>query len=382
MMINEYQTKVFKDLMNLVNSNNAFYKKEEEFIGGRYFIFNYRLAFYSDFLEPNALEARGITFLVDKNDNPLKLVCWPMEKFFNINENPFTENVDYENIHYAMIKEDGSIISSMIDRFGDLTLKSKSQIMSKQSIAASEWLALPENSHFYNTLKEMTEAGFTVNMEWVSPDNRIILEYDKPALKVLNARFNSSGDYYNQKALQVMFNDCPMVESCEDYKHFNLNILKKFSDIEGWVIKPVNHYHNESKVNFCKIKTNWYLNLHKLKFSVEVPKALFFCCLNEQSDDIRSAFSNDKELIKRVDLMERIVKNNYNYICQEVDSFYEENKHLQVKEFAIKAKDKMPRFHAILMSLYNGTSYTVKKYMEKNYKDMVEIFNQLGGYDV
>lgn len=94
---------LYIDLMRLAETNEAFYFKDfPAHNSGVYRIFNYRLAQYSDWLLPSALEASGIMFHV--LDDVVTLVCRPMEKFFNDYENPLAENLDYTNIKQAMYK--------------------------------------------------------------------------------------------------------------------------------------------------------------------------------------------------------------------------------------------------------------------------------------
>src|SRR4051812_34761660 len=98
---------LYQNLMKLTDENEAFYFVDY----GPYRVFNYRLASYTDFMSPDALEARGIMFYVnewDPADLP-KLVCRPFKKFFNKDENPLTMGLDFspENVERVAVKEDG-----------------------------------------------------------------------------------------------------------------------------------------------------------------------------------------------------------------------------------------------------------------------------------
>lgn len=75
--------------MSLVDNplcKEAFYYRGFSIDDTYYRIFNYRLASYSDFILPSALECRGIMFEVDFGGRYVNLVCRPMKKFFNVNE--------------------------------------------------------------------------------------------------------------------------------------------------------------------------------------------------------------------------------------------------------------------------------------------------------
>lgn len=80
---------IYDALMDLVSKNEAFYYQDFTLDGKVYRVFNYRLASYTDFLADFALEARGITFEVSCENRDAvcyRLVCRPMQKFFNLNE--------------------------------------------------------------------------------------------------------------------------------------------------------------------------------------------------------------------------------------------------------------------------------------------------------
>ena len=86
--MNDYQDSLYNDLMKLCDENEAFYYTDQQVDGRYYRIFLHRLASYTDFLEPNALEGRGVMFEMDnegKDALPIRLASLPFSKFFNYN---------------------------------------------------------------------------------------------------------------------------------------------------------------------------------------------------------------------------------------------------------------------------------------------------------
>ncbi|HET8685673.1 MAG TPA: hypothetical protein VFM18_03290 [Methanosarcina sp.] len=77
---------LFSDLVRLTETSEAFYKQEFKLDDSIYWIFNYRLASYSDFQLPSAKWARGTMFEVDSNGKMIRLASLPMPKFFNLHE--------------------------------------------------------------------------------------------------------------------------------------------------------------------------------------------------------------------------------------------------------------------------------------------------------
>jgi len=197
--MNEYQTKLYNELVTLVDGNEAFFFNDWEVEDTIFRNFNYRLASYSDFLEPSALECRGHMFEVDKLGNAIRLASLPPEKFFNHMENPFTMELDLSEIEEIQDKADGSLITTyMYD--GVLQVKTKGSLTSDQAMNANAYLRHDENAQFRAELIKGEQLGCTIIMEWCAPDNRIVLPYPTAHLKVLAIRDRATGAY-------VEFND-------------------------------------------------------------------------------------------------------------------------------------------------------------------------------
>ena len=98
--MNEFQTKLYNELLELTGTNEAFFFKDQVLDDITYRVFAYRLASYSDFLLPSALECRGIMFEM-KDGNPIRLAAMPMEKFFNDGE----VNEDINTLVTILIKQ-------------------------------------------------------------------------------------------------------------------------------------------------------------------------------------------------------------------------------------------------------------------------------------
>lgn len=84
-MLTVTQRTLYEDLMALTSNSEAFYFVDQTLDNTTYRIFSYRLASYSDFCLPNALECRGIMFEVN-NGSPVRLAARPPQKFFNYRE--------------------------------------------------------------------------------------------------------------------------------------------------------------------------------------------------------------------------------------------------------------------------------------------------------
>jgi T4 RnlA family RNA ligase len=362
--MNEYQTNLYNNLMSLVANNEAFYFQDFQLENRTFRIFNYRLASYTDFMLPGAMECRGVMFEIttapDGVEKPFKLTALPMEKFFNLNENPMTMNVDLSTVVEIQEKADGSLMSSYMFN-GQLRLKSKGSLFSEQAIAAMKWLDTQPN--FKACVEEATRSGggYTVNLEWCSPEHRIVLGYMEPTLKVLNIRDTQTGEYRYNK----WFNpeECVELVYIPDPVAF-VQSIPSMQDVEGYVVRLASGQR-------IKIKTEWYLSLHHAKDSVNNPRRLFEAILEEGIDDLRSLFYTDLVAMKMIDEMQVKVDHLYNAMVIEVESYYEANKALDRKEYAIKGqKEVTPLYFGLVMNKYSGKAVDYKTFLKGKWKEI------------
>ncbi len=371
---------LFDQLTTLCDEHEAFYYSDQMLQSRAYRIFNYRLGSYSQWLLPAALECRGITFLLpfEQFGDELTIASRPFEKFFNLHENPFTMDLDLETIADIQVKEDGSLISSMMVG-NDLWLKSKGSLTSEQATDANNYLSAGHDD-LYQFIYDQTRMGRSVIMEWTAPFNRIVLPYERPALTILAIRDNETGDYISLDSFEGDYD----YEDSDALDHFvhRLDVeelstpgmgsyasltdfierVPEFVNIEGFVCQLT------SGQRF-KIKTEWYMKLHHIKDSINSQRRLFEAVVYETSDDIKAQFWDDEQAIAIIVDMEEKVSALYNHMVNEVESFYKANKGLERKEYAIKAQAEVEKLHfGLCMSLYLQKPVDFKAVMVKNRK--------------
>jgi T4 RnlA family RNA ligase len=367
--MNEYQNTLYTDLMQLVESNEAFYFADHELDHVTYRIFNYRLASYTNFLAPNGLECRGHTFSLDRNGEMVALVALPPEKFFNLNENPMTMDLDLTSIESIMSKADGSLISTF-NHLSELRLKSKGSLNSDQAVDSMLWIDKKENEDYKTALRLLATSSYTINMEWCAPHNRIVIGYEHAHLKILNIRNNFSGEYVDifgdtffvDKVFDVLRENWIEYEYPDNYVDFVASI-PDMTDIEGYVVRLSSGQH-------IKIKTGWYMALHHTKDSINSPRRLFEAVLESATDDMRSLFVDDVVAINMIDEMEQRVEKIYNHLVDSVERFYERNKDLERKDYAILGQKELDRkYFGLAMSKYLGMDVDYKDFLKRKYKD-------------
>ena len=362
--MNSYQQNMYDNLMALTSGSETFYFQDFDLEGHTYRIFNYRLSSYTEFMKPSALECRGHMFEL-RNGEAIRLAALPMQKFFNLNENPMTIGLDLTQVDTVELKADGSLISTYMHN-DQLRMKSKGSLYSDQALTAMAWLDRPENQSFRTAVYSLSRGGHTVNMEWCAPDNRIVIGYEKPHLKVLNVRNMQDGTYADRAVLETLFGE-HMIDRVNtnglDVATFVQSIPDMLDDIEGYVARIGDLW--------FKIKTNKYMSLHHTKDSINNPRRLFEAVLDEGVDDLRAMFFEDKLAIKLIDEMTEKVDKMYNHMVAIVDQFYEDNKSLDRKDFAIKGQAELPRLYfGLAMTKYQQKPVDYKGFMKGKWKEL------------
>lgn len=358
MVINMIVT--FENLKKLVEISEAFYSVENEYMGETFTTFTYRLASYSDFKDNEhlgSLEARGITF----RNSDGKCVSRPMAKFFNLNENPYTEIIDYSDVQEIQVKEDGSLISTVNTGY-EFILKSKAAFYSDQAKLAMSHL--DDNPVYKNTITTYLEyyPDRTINFEICSPENRIVLMYPETKLIILNIRDNITGEYYE---VPNILTPCKVDSLTVSNPEFYINSIYEMSDelIEGFVIKMGSGL-------WFKVKTNKYSALHRAVDQIKLPKHILDVILLDASDDIKVCFKDTPELLQPLLDMEATVIPFYNHLVATVEQFNAFNVDLTQKEYAIKAMQEHKQIHGLLMSIRNGKVVDYYKWMTKHYLEL------------
>jgi len=370
----DFQKALYDQLMALVGDSEAFYYADFKLTDRTYRIFNYRLASYTEFLKPGALECRGHMFEVSNDTRDafmIRLASMPQEKFFNLYENPMTMELDLSTVEELSDKADGSLITSYMHMaphhsHWSLHLKSKGSLFSDQANDSMLYLARPENHGFRDEITAAERLGYTVIMEYVAPHNRIVLGYETEELRVLAVRSRIDGSYVNYEDVdadvfpEILKRWTERVQ-VDDPVEF-VKSIPDMQGIEGYVVRLASGQR-------VKIKTSWYLALHHTKDSINSPRRLFEAVLEEATDDMKSLFHDDPLAIKQIVEMEQYVEEKYNHMVDTVERFYERNKDMERKDYAILGQKELDRmFFGLAMMKYVGKEVDYKGFLKKQWK--------------
>lgn len=338
--------------MALVNPNDQskfFYRDFTTLMGTKARVFSYNYASYTDWLQEGALECRGILFEVDQDGNAVRIMSRPMEKFFNLNETPFTMNLDLSKVAYGMDKADGSLVSTFVDQ-DVLFMKSKTSVSSEQALAANGILNDIDHTALQARALELAKAGYTLNFEYVAPDNRIVLPYEKKALILLNIRHNDTGEYVSYNDIFADAALRPYLVKIYDNLDSEVAVenIRATEGIEGYVFVM------EDGLKF-KLKTDWYVALHRTKDSITKNEALFEAVVTGASDDLRSLFAEDTWALSKIQAFESVYLDYLRTSIERLNTLYNELKGKDRKTYAVngqQALSKTPFLFSVLMKAY------------------------------
>ena len=313
-------------------------------------IFSYNYASYSDWLLDDALECRGIMFEMDA-DGPVRIAARPMEKFFNLGENPLTMDINMDEVALVMTKADGSLVSTYMDQT-NIAFKSKGSIKSSQAAEALQVFKQEHRIAFRERVTEITEAGYTCNMEYVAPTNRIVLPYQERDLILLNVRHNETGEYI---PYQDLFKDAALRPFLvEAYDPATIENVRDMKEIEGFVYELVDG-------RKFKVKTEWYCALHHTKDSVNNNQRLFEVVVAGGADDVIAMFTGDDYAREKVNAF---TLTHLDYLSNTLGLLLDAQKQLAGKdrrEFAIKGQElckPYPGLFSVLMNTYQRPQET------------------------
>lgn len=263
------------DYMNRLVGDREGYKKK---VVGDYFsgytVFNYVMMGPQMFPNEPSLqdlrECRGIIF-----DNYTgEVIRRPFHKFFNVGEREETnlENLDFTDAQ-CMEKLDGSMIAPFIHedvlRWGTKAGVTDVAMLAEVFVACSD---IP----YADFAKYWIGLGFTPIFEFMSHGNRIVLSYgSEPSMVLLALRDMYSGEYRTLDDITVV----PTVRRFPIGYQRARQRCDTVDQEEGYVFRLKDG-------RMVKMKTDWYISLHRAKSDISNEWKLIRLILEESLDDL------------------------------------------------------------------------------------------------
>ena len=260
-------------------------------------------------------ECRGLKF--DKNGD---IIARPLHKFFNLNERLETQNsvLDFGKPHRVLDKLDGTMVHGCILN-GELVLMTRKGV-TEHALRAFELLTEGQKKH----LKICCYRGYTPILEYIGPENQIVLFYEEPKLIWLAVRNIITGEYNRDY-------DTGFFEYPYEYDYHDVQTLvertRDLKDKEGVVVVWDDGFR-------IKIKADEYVEKHKHTVGVSREIDYLHAIFDDTIDDILPLKSGPFR--ERLDKYVYNVNNVINFWCQTVDNIVSNGRLLDQKTFAIE----------------------------------------------
>jgi len=228
-------------------------------------------------------------------------------------------------------KIDGSLIFAFIHN-DNIMLASKGSFDSDVVVKARQII----NDNYIQLIRDLYKKGYTAIFELVDAGNPIVIQYPYTELILIGARKNSDGSMVTPEEIAELGKKYKVKYSGIKYRGTAGSVKAKLSGLEG--IEGVVGYKNSHEI--CKIKTRWYLKLHKFNPYGLTDKNIKEAFFNQELDDIYPNLSPTARarVDKIVGQITKRIKNKSN----KVREFLERHSDItDRKEFALLLKKEI-----------------------------------------
>ncbi len=305
-----------KDWMQLLSRApyNLIIKSDEDY--PNVFLFKYN-QYDSDMSNIICQEARGI--ILEIKDNSVKLLCHSFDKFFNYGEpqgQEILKEFDWSNYTWQE-KRDGSLMRLWYYDNKGWCISTSGTIDANKAeiqIPSCPWTSFGDMFRHlldsYNVDLDSLNKNYTYSFEMTSPDNKIVVNYDKDELTLIGVRDNIS----NTELDPYTNNPFKDIKCAEVYKFDNLDQalgeINKLDNFEGLVLC-------DSSYRRVKVKTEEYLTLARVTDETGSDRGLLKLILEDKIDDVVGVLPH---LQKRVDIIKGFIKGEIENISNLLDS--------------------------------------------------------------
>lgn len=218
-----------------------------------------------DFWNDYALECRGIKF----DSYTGAILARPLHKFFNAAEYGFP--IDFTKEHEVLEKLDGSMIHPCFLSGGTI------RFMTRMGITdVSERAELLFAQHL-DRCRGILGRGITPIFEYIGPDNRIVVRYDRSELVLIAARETQSGRYLRTTELQGLVNE--LSGTLVSPHTGSIERVADLKGVEGVVVAFADGFRT-------KIKARDYVLRHRAKDNLHRERTALSLVLTRQVDDM------------------------------------------------------------------------------------------------
>jgi RNA ligase len=304
-----------------------------------YTIIDYVYTMDDTFAHPVARECRGLKF-----DRDGKIIARPFHKFFNLGEKEQPDQIDWSLPHVVFDKLDGSMVHPAIVN-GQLVFMTRMGI-TPQSQAAQKYAS----TALLKLSTVMIERGITPMFEFTSPENRIVVAYEKPELTLLAGREIINGQYLTSNELTAIGKEFGVqvvrnMGNIGDIRTF-METTRHEDGIEGYVIAFEDGYR-------IKLKTDGYVLRHKALAGLKLEKNVIELVAARAVDDVIPLLK--PEIAVHLRTYEAKLLSEAAQYASSITAFIDSNREIERKDFAAKTmKEWDSRLRGVVFAALDG----------------------------
>lgn len=294
------------------------------------------------------LEARGL--IVKKCGNSYVEVCHGLNKFFNMEE-PNAAKLDWEHGFSVLEKMDGSNIRLWYDD-GEWHISTLGTIFADND---EYGLLFKKACGDFNNYVKGLDTSCTYVYELVGPLNRIVVRYEETAAYFICKRNLKSG-LESLNAPEAMRCGIRVIPAYTVKNKWQAILLQHGlpENVEGMVVC-------DSHFNRVKLKTDWYLELHRVKGNgvCNVKRVVKLWQL-EGLDDFIAAFPEYNEFVEPI-------MNEIRALINDSEAAFHSLmvQNLERKKFAAKVQQYTPLVQACCYALLDGKCNSAIDFFKK-----------------
>jgi RNA ligase len=239
-----------------------------------YVVFDYTINDSHTFDNPSSLEMRGIAF------NELGVVVsLGLHKFFNYGEKQ-NQRIVLDGTEEVLEKLDGSMIR--VIQKGDSWVFGTRAGETDYSVMTHRWLDSQQDdvrNGYVEFIEMCLSQSFFPVFEFWSSENSVVINYDKPFLKLLAIR-DYNGDYVTYETMRYVSGIYGIEMASKQSFGFDeaIKTYSSMTGIEGFVIR--------NQGDWVKIKTEEYCMIHRAVDGIKFDKDVCLAVLDGLIDDI------------------------------------------------------------------------------------------------
>jgi T4 RnlA family RNA ligase len=243
------------------------------------------------------------------------------------------------------------------------------------ALQAEEFVA--SRPHYTDFAWLHIERNQTTIFEWCSRQQKIVLDYPEDSLVLLAIRDNVTGEYKSYEQLKTYAESygIPVVQqypgTVANMEHL-VSETKSMENSEGWIIRF-------DDGTMLKIKSDWYLRIHKTKDNLNFEKNVIDLIVNDAMDDAKSyMLAEDRH---RVERFEKLFWEGVANTVEIYDRYFASviAAGLDRKEYALRwmptIKDRDPYAPGIVFGKFNNrdTREMVLEIIKKNISTQTKV---------